>query len=263
MKKKKVILSYKLSGKKGPVVVLFHAFPLLGGMWDSQRQELGQIARVLVPDFPGLGRSKSVKAGTIQEMARQVAVLLENLSIKEPVMVAGLSMGGYVVLEFVRLFPSRVKALGLFATRASADSPEQKIKRYEAVKNVRAHGIAPLVRAMIPKLLGKTSLSSRQDVVRMVQRKMVSATDSAGVMNALLAMAKRRDNTSYLEKIKCPALILAGKEDNVIPLDEMRLLKEKIKSSKFFIFPKAGHLLNLEEPSRFNKLLSQFVKKLR
>ncbi len=253
--------SIKTQGRK-PILVLLHAFPLSSAMWNAQRQALSRVARVVTPDLPGFGASSSLGARSMEAMARQVAKNLDRLSIHEPVILAGLSMGGYVALEFVRLFPRRVRGLGLFATRAGADNVEQKKKRYMNAKNVQLAGTGELIRGMLAKALGKTTQAHRPRVIRSAKR-IMSAQSASGVRSALLAIAKRRDNTAHLKKISCPTLILAGAEDTLIPLDEMRLLKKSIRRSTFFIIPKAGHLLNLEAPALTNQRLVSFIRRFR
>ncbi len=234
-----------------PVVVLLHAFPLSGTMWEPQAKALNKTARVVMPELSGR---------TVREMAANVANFLDRLYIKEAVIVIGLSMGGYVALEFVRNYPKRVRAMGFFATKAGADSAEGRKKRYETVRMVKQKGTKPLIKAMVSKLLGKTSQSKRPEVVKLA-KKIMTGVGKPRVIQALMAMAKRRDNTSYLKKIKAPTLILAGKEDVVIPIEDMRLFK-RIPSSRFHVIPKAGHLLNLEQPKKVNALLKKFVESL-
>jgi 3-oxoadipate enol-lactonase len=254
-------LAYKISGKKGPVLVLLHAYPFDGAMWNEQRKSLRRKARVLAPDLPGFGGSRRVRARSIADMARAVARLLDRLSIKEPVAVAGLSMGGYVALEFARLFPGRVKALGFFATRAGADSDEQRKKRREQAQTARKKGTGVLKRAMVPKMLGKTTLKAKPGTVRNLKR-LMSAAGTAGVVQALGAMAARRDNSSFLKRLKVPALVVAGKEDAVIPLADMQRMHRALRGSQFRILPRAGHLLNLEQPAALDRLLSGFLERL-
>ncbi len=219
-------------------------------MWEPQVKALRKSARVLVPELSG---------ATVRGMATNIKKLLDHLSIKEPVIVIGLSMGGYAALEFVRAYPERVKAMGFFATKAGADSTEGRKKRYETVRMVKSKGTRPLVKTMLTKLLGKTSQSKRPDIMRRA-RKIMNSVKKPRVIQALLAMAKRRDNTAYLKKIKVPVLALAGQEDIVIPREDMRLFK-RIRGSRFHVIPKAGHLLNLENPKKVNELLYLFIAK--
>lgn len=226
-------------------------------MWDAHRRPLEKKFRLVTPDLPGFGKKRSMSAASVGAMARFVAQELKRLKVDEPVFIAGLSMGGYIALEFARLYPQKVRALGLFATRSTPDSPEARKKRFESIALVKREGPSPLTKAMLPKLLGATSLRSRPSVVRATKRILASAS-AAGVIGALRAMAARRDNTAVLRKLKRPVLILAGKEDVIIPAEEIAHMKKAAKKSTLVRFPRAGHLLNLESPETFQSVLSKF-----
>src|SRR5271168_4493649 len=104
----------------GPVVVLLHAFPLSKAMWDEQLTGIGNVYRVIAPDLRGFGESP-VPEGvyTMDSMADDVVELLETLEIIGPVVVGGLSMGGYVALSLAARYPTRVRALMLMDTKAA------------------------------------------------------------------------------------------------------------------------------------------------
>ena len=90
----------------GPVVVLLHGFPLSRAMWEEQLSGIGSIYRVIAPDLRGHGESP-VPEGvyTMDAMADDVVELLETLEIIGPVVVGGLSMGGYVALSLAARYP--------------------------------------------------------------------------------------------------------------------------------------------------------------
>ena len=80
-------------------------------------------------------------AGTpsIETMADDTAGLLDALKITEPVVLGGLSMGGYVALAFAHQYPSRLRALVLADTRAEADSAEARANREKLIAFAREH----------------------------------------------------------------------------------------------------------------------------
>ena len=85
----------------GEVVVLLHGFPIHHAMWQDQIDVLGRRYRVIAPDLRGFGGS-GVTPGTVsmERMADDVAELLDELAVREPIHLAGLSMGGYVAFAF-------------------------------------------------------------------------------------------------------------------------------------------------------------------
>lgn len=168
-------------------------------------------------------------------------------------------MGGYVAFEFLRIFPSRVRALGLFSTRAAPDTPEGRENRLKTAQKIRAEGLDSLPRAMMPRLVGRTTLESRPAVVERVTQ-LILANEREGVADALLAMADRRDSSDLLGPITCAALVIAGDEDAFIPISEAQGLARAIPGARLEVIPSAGHLVNLESPEVFQRALAAFVE---
>ena len=91
-----MLLAYDDHGP-GPVVVLLHGFPLDRSMWSAQVSDVGSIYRLITPDLRGFGQSAAPDGiYTMDDMADDVAELLGTLGIREPIVLGGLSMGGYV-----------------------------------------------------------------------------------------------------------------------------------------------------------------------
>jgi pimeloyl-ACP methyl ester carboxylesterase len=251
-------LSFLQNGTGTPLV-LIHAFPLNAKMWSGQLTGLAAISRVICPDLPGFGGSPRMEDPSVTGMAKAVSGLLDKLKIKKPVILCGMSMGGYVALEFVRLYRSRVRALGLFSTKSGADSAEQKPKRAELAGKIRLLGSKVLVEKSIPALLGRSGRRERPGLIKDLER-MMNGNSADGIADSLLAMAGRRDQTPFLPKIACPTLILSGDQDEVIPLDVQRAMQGPIPDAAFQIMGCGGHLFNLEQPRRFNDILGRFVR---
>lgn len=250
-------LAYESAGQGIPLV-LIHAFPLSSSMWKTQMKRLEWRARVIILDLPGFGQSPCESHASIPTMAKEIACLLDSLKLTEPGMIAGLSMGGYVALEFFRQFPKRVKALGLFSTRAGADTLEARDQRLKAAAQIQKDGLDAFVQKALPSLIGKTTLESNPGLIREISN-MISSNTREGVAGALTAMAERKDSTDLLSSIRCPTLIIAGDEDTLIPYSEAEAMHVKITGSQFHLISKTGHLVNLEQPEAFHKTLENFL----
>ena len=251
-------LSYAEQGAGTPLVLL-HAFPLSGLMWTQDAARFAKAGRVITPDLPGFGRSPRHVSLSMAAMAEAVGSLLEQLSLQQPVVLGGLSMGGYVALEFLRKFPKRVKALALFSTKAAADSPEQRQGRFKLIERLRLEGLKVLSQMMLPKLVGRTTAATHPSVVVEVER-LILAADLDGVIDAVRAMAERADSRPLLSSIACPTLIVAGDEDQVIPPEESRLMAEAIQGAELKRIPQAGHLTNLEQPEAFQAAVESWLR---
>ena len=91
---------------QGKPVILLHGFPLCRGMWRPQLEAWRDRNRVVAPDLRGFGGTAPFEGPpSVDQMADDVAALLEALKISVPVVLGGLSMGGYVALAFARRHP--------------------------------------------------------------------------------------------------------------------------------------------------------------
>jgi pimeloyl-ACP methyl ester carboxylesterase len=79
------------------------------------------------------------------------------------------------------------------------------------------------------------------------------------ISQGLIALAERSETCSFLDEITIPTLIICGREDVVTPLDESKFMNKQIKGSVLHVINNGGHVSNLEEPTKFNKLLRDFL----
>jgi len=246
----------------GPAIVLLHGYPFDRSMWREQIDFLGNHGhRVVAPDLRGLGESKSRdEIATMNAMARDVEALMDELKIDRAV-VCGLSMGSYVGLEFVHLFPSRAQALILAGARAQGADALEKKSRQEQAERVLREGLGLVADAMLPKLLARRTLAEKPDIVASV-REMILRTNPQGAAAAQRGMAARRDHTSDLSKIDMPTLIIAGREDPIRAPDDADFLHRGIRNSRLEIIADAAHLMNMEQPEVFNHVLTDFLQEV-
>jgi 3-oxoadipate enol-lactonase len=243
------------------VLLLVHGFPLDSGMWELQLQDLADVARVIAPDLRGHGRSDSVPGPySMKLFSDDIAGLLDYLNVSVPVVVCGLSMGGYIALDFYRRYPERVAGLILTATRAAADSEEGKAGRDKAIATAEAEGTEPIIAGMLPKLMAPDSYED-DELVDFV-KEIMEGTSVEGLIGALQAMRDRPDSTPTLGKIAVPTLIIHGEADQLIPVAEAEAMYRAIDEAEMVIVENAGHLPNLEQPDIFNDAIIDFLEEL-
>jgi pimeloyl-ACP methyl ester carboxylesterase len=247
----------------GPVVVLLHGFPLSRGMWNEQLTGIGSTYRIIAPDLRGHGESPAPEGVyTMDEMADDVVELLDTLHIAEPVVLGGLSMGGYVALSLVARYPRRVRALMLMDTRAGADTPEAAQGRETTAQAVlEAKSAASVATGMVPKLFSKHTIEERPERVAPL-RAVMEATTPRGIAGALRGMAKRPDRRADLAAIAVPTLVIVGEEDVITPPAEAKAMSDAIPHARLVIIPRAGHMAPYENPSVVNPVILQFLSSL-
>jgi 3-oxoadipate enol-lactonase len=244
----------------GQPLVLVHGFPLSRQMWDGDVEILGKQCRVIAPDLAGFGESLSAARGfTMERCADDLRELLDAMQVQEKIVLLGLSMGGYVSFEFVRKYPERLQALVLVATHPFPDSEATRQGRYETAEFVRREGSSALAERLIPKLLGRTSLKTKPQVVERI-RQLISSSSPDSIASACLGLAFRRDSTPLLPQISVPTLIVAGSEDTLIPREQTQQIHQGVTDSRLVVVQECGHMINLEQPLEFQNRVLQFLK---
>jgi pimeloyl-ACP methyl ester carboxylesterase len=263
----------------GPAIVFLHGFPFNRSMWHEQIEFLGARGyRAVAPDLRGLGVSDKlqfvVDAGgepnrqaearrtivTMDEMARDVAALMDQLEIESAV-VCGLSMGCYVAFEFVRLFPRRVRALVLAGARAQGADEAERESREQQAQRVIAEGMSFAVDSILTNLLAPLTVAEKPEVTSWV-REMIVNTEPQGAAAAQRGMAIRRDYAADLAHIGVPTLIVAGRDDGIRKPADAEFIYRNIRNSRIEVIADAGHLMNMEQPESFNRVLLSFLSQL-
>ena len=253
-------IAYDDAGVGDPFVLL-HGFPFKRSMWREQIERLSDAWRIIAPDLRGHGEtSVTDKPATMEALAGDVAALLDELNIERTI-IGGLSMGGYVALEFFRKFPERVRALILADTRPQADTNEGHRAREETARRALDEGMDAIAEAMLTKLLAASTHEGKPEVVTRV-REMIIGMNPCGAAAALRGMALRRDQTDLLPEINVPTLIIVGAEDAITPKSDAEAMRSKIEGSRLVEIEGAGHVSNIERPAEFNRALVEFLAEL-
>lgn len=249
-----------LDSGAGWPLVLIHGFPLNADQWRPQLDSPPPGWRMIAPDVRGLGPSVSRASAqmTMELLARDVLAVMDYVEI-DRAMIGGLSMGGYITFELLRLAPERFSGMILANTRATPDSPEGRAGRDRMSRVVRTEGPAAVADEMMPKLLGETTRTARPHVEALVRR-LIMSNNPEGIEGALQAMKNREDATPLLELFTGPVLVVRGEEDTLIPAEESDAMAVRFQRAHAVTLTAAGHLSNLEVPADFSETLHNFLQ---
>jgi pimeloyl-ACP methyl ester carboxylesterase len=207
-------------------MILLHAFPLDGSMWEGFAGE-----RI---DHPG--------TGSLGEWADLVAARIER-----PQVVCGISMGGYAALELVRRHPEAVAGLVLADTNALVSPAEQLPAREAALERVRREGVEPNFDAMAASLFRE-----HPDPAVVARAREVAVAQPVGrVVGMLESLRDRPDSAELLSSIAIPTVVVFGAEDAISPPETMRALASRIPGAQAVEISGAGHLSAMEQPAAF------------
>jgi pimeloyl-ACP methyl ester carboxylesterase len=247
----------------GLPVLLVHGYPLDHTMWAAQIDALSGRARVIAPDLRGFGRTPlgqvdPIRGVSMEQYADDLVELLDALAIREPIVLVGFSMGGYVAWQFVRKHADRLRALVACDTRAAADTEDAREGRLKMAQHVAEWGTARVAEMMGPKLLAPQSFATKRDVVEAVRR-VVEGTSPAAIAAAQRGMADRPDATDLLPKIDVPTLVIVGEHDVISTQSEMESIARAIPGAGLAVISEAGHMAPMENPEKVNEALRRFL----
>jgi pimeloyl-ACP methyl ester carboxylesterase len=257
-----VWLGYDDSGRGTPLLLL-HGFPHDRSIWAPVRSALAGRARCIAPDLRGFGESTTHGPFSMDQYADDLVALLDRLQLAT-VVVAGVSMGGYVAMALWRRHPGRMRALVLCNTRAEADDLEGRRKRDDLVAVARREGARAIATRLLPGMVGRSTRERRPEVVQQLQAVM-ARQPVAGIAGALVAMRDRPDSRDTLGTISVPVLVLVGDEDALTPVRDAEVLASALPAAarvRLEIVAEAGHVTCLERPSATTHALTDFIVSL-
>ncbi len=250
---------------QGTPLVCLHGFPLNHAMWKEQLAGLSYCYRVIAPDLQGFGQSELATSNserlTMEQLADDVNALLDVLGITEPIVLCGLSMGGYVAWQFAKKYPSRLKGLIQCDTRAIADTPEGVANRHRLAGLVLENGAEVVSTAMLPNLFAAIT-SERQQAAISQMRDIIHANSPRTIAAALRGMAERPDVRAWLPQCDVPSLLICGIDDKISTVTEMQEMARSMPRANLVVVPEAGHMAPLENPAVVNAAIVEFIKQL-
>lgn len=245
-------LNFETSTGSQEDLVLLCPFPFDSRIWEKQIKHFEKKFRLIVPDFRNFGKSEfKQRPWSINDLAMDLKEILDSIK-SDRAIICGLSMGGYVALEFASLFPDCTKALVLSNTKASNDTNQAKLSRFQTIREISKNGTGAFSDGFLKKALNTQPAFERA-------QKILSQQSEVAIMNALMAMASRLDHTQTLENIQCPTLAIHSEDDQIIALNDGFEMSKKIKNAQFKTLQNTGHLSLIDNPDDFNQLLADFI----
>ncbi|MFL5799837.1 MAG: alpha/beta fold hydrolase [Actinomycetota bacterium] len=235
-------------------LLLVHAFPLDGTMWDFQSGALAGSVQVLAPSLPGFGSQPGVGDVMTMDLAAKRVLEAMDTAQADQAVVCGLSMGGYVAFEMWRQAPERFRGLILANTKSEADDDAGRERRLALAARLESEGNGFLVENPGPLL----SDGADDDLWRDV-RDIVAAQPASSVAAAARGMAERPDSTGDLSGIGVPTLVITSTGDTLIPASVTAPLADRIPGATLETIDGAGHLSNMEAPGEFTLLLERHL----
>jgi 3-oxoadipate enol-lactonase len=263
-----VKLYYEEAGTGTPILFI-HEFASDWRGWEPQMREFGKRHRCITYSARGYTPSDvpdDPNAYTYKHVMRDAVAVLDHLKIDSAHLI-GLSMGGYTCLQVALNHSDRVRSMVL----AGAGSGSERWYTGNFHKHSRAIGdqfegesAAAVARtygmsaSRIPFLIkdprGYAEFTSR-----------LAEHDAKGSAHTSRGFQGGRPSLygfeAEMKALQTPALIVVGDEDDRC-IEPGLFLKQALPASGLVMFPKTGHVVNLEEPDLFNRVVGQFLTRV-
>ena len=246
---------YYESAGRGPAVVFLNGGGLDCRMWDDQFAAFAELYRTIRYDYRGSGRSEPAKEKFFH--LEDLAALLDFLKVDVAVL-AGASAGGALAMDYTLAHPKRVRGLILVSPGLSGHQlSEANQKRIAAMLAAAREGNALEFAKKVlddPHFLPATENPSAREKARQILIDNIERFQTEDLAQPPAGPAAAR-----LAEIGVPALILLGGRDHPEQLSIGEMLESGMRGAKTVVFFGSGHMVNLENPERFNKTVLEFL----
>ena len=234
-----------------PVILFVHGFGSNGHAWRRQLEHFEASHSAIAFDFPGHGRSGNAEGLTsIGACADFTEALCRVIGIP-PCVLVGHSMGAAAAMEMAIARRERVSALVLVAAAARFEIGAERLQTWRNVMWGRA-----------PQPFTTEAFSPKTDFAVMRDAWMEQVKTDPRVRYHDLVASDSFDFADRLGEIEQPTLIIAGRDDAIVPLAAAENLHGGIRGSRLVVIDDAGNTVASEKPAEFNAAVEEFLRAL-
>lgn len=212
-------------------------------LWQFQIRHLSDIADIVVPDV-----------GNCNGRAEWVDAILN--SSKGKFALAGASMGGWASLKVAAEHADRITKLGLICTWARPNPGVEK-EQHRILQRIKNGHFEEFKNEYLNYVSGDLG-PGKEEFIRLVKEGMEFVNEQVFI-NHLQAYLGDFSSVEYLDKIKVPTLVIGGKNDPIIPVDEDLYIANSIKNARVAIIDDTGHHIMFEQPRALSALLRYWL----
>lgn len=249
-------IRYLESGNSDKTIILLHGLGASAERWLQVIPYLAKQYRVIAPDIVGFGLSdKPTLDYTIKFFSNFLDGFINHVSVSRPVSMMGSSLGGRISIDYAIQNAHNVEKMILVSPAGINEEPTAALNSYiQAV----IHPTPEDARKAFLMMAGNNR-KVEQDVISDFVNRMLLPNSKLSFMSSLLGLKKSILTQETLGKISSPTLIIWGKDDKVIPIENAIVFSKSIKNSKYVAMEKCGHTPFVDEPELFSKLVLQFL----
>lgn len=253
----KKITYYKIGSGKTTLTFL-HGFLESSIIWEEYANRLKNNFQIICMDLLGHGETETIgDVHTTLLMSDALNAVLKAENISSTILV-GHSMGGYVGLTFGERYSEKTKGVVLVNSTATADSKVKKGDRERAIK-VMEKNPSIFINEAIPNLFPTEGREKYSEIIeQFIQHALKTSTQ--GAIACLRGMKYRDDKTYLLQKNNFPLMIIAGTNDNVVPIEVILPQMSLNTNIDSVLLEGCGHMSFIEEKEKCFAAIERFVK---
>jgi pimeloyl-ACP methyl ester carboxylesterase len=257
-------LHYLEWGAGSPVMVLLHGIGDHAHIWDPFAAKVADRFRVIALDQRGHGLSDWAipAAYRCDDYVTDLAGLIDALGLTV-VFLMGHSMGALHATRYASLRPDGVS--GLIHADIEPCPPEWNKKYLSTLyEQIPAHYTS--IDEYVDELRKNSPYAQDERLNEIASFSLTRGDDGLyrrRYDREVLSHFDRYDLRSDLRNIRCPSLILRGKESRVMREEKAREMKDQMQKGEFAEVPNATHPLHIDNPEEFQKLVSDFLDRNR
>ena len=254
-----VDLAYEIRGAGAPLVMI-HGAQGDQTMFTGLAADLAPHFRVLTFDQRGSGLSdKPDMEYSIALLADDTAALMDHVGFAAAHII-GVSMGGTIAQELTLRHPRKVRSLVLGCTTpGGAQAVRIGGGAFTAAYSTQPMSAAERGRALAEAAFTKGYIAQHPETIpAMIAARRQRPLDTVALQHRVKATLKH-DAYDRLPQIKCPTLVITGKDDALISWENSRVIAERIPGAEFVLLEPAGHCFWLEQPERSREAIARFL----
>lgn len=253
---------------RGEPVLLIHGFGASCEFWRLNLWPIAQQHRAIALDLPGHGLSdKRISDPSVEFAVDFLARFMDELGV-DRTHIVGKSMGGGLALSIAVLHPERVNKLVLAGSVGLGREVAWRFRLFSlpVIREFLARPSRSGVRWLQRSLCSRPEVISEEWVDRVYRLARLP-----GASEALLAIASHwvdwrgqrldrlRPIHQKLPQMRAPTLVLWGDRDPAVPLSHAFIAQRMIPGARLHIFANCGHMIQMEVPEEFVRVLLEFL----
>lgn len=219
--------------------------------------------RVIVFDNRGAGQSQYKVPYNSEDLADDVAALLDALKIKDQVTIVGHSMGGFVAQYFAVKYPQKLNKLMLYSTCIKQNSAGMNYLNDRIAKLKQNASDEEMLRSALPWLFSSKFITEQKVQQMLIVSRANLYPQTKESLLSQLHLCINHDSSEIVDKINVPTLIVTGEEDRIMTIESCNELKRKIQQSEIVVVPNAAHMLQIESTELMFKQITDFSNVLK